>query len=413
MKITAKLLWAGLVIILLMFPTLSALAQVSGTVELVGQVEAMTLDTITVNGQVISITGAELNTPIAVGNVVKVEGSLELDGSISAREVGAAEDGVLVDEAELIGTLESFDGTTAIVNGQAIDVSGAEIKAGFVVGEQVKIHAMAVAANTWVAREAEPFVSNDDDTNDDNQTPGDEFELTGTLDEVGDGFIVISGQTIIVTDAEIKDMLVVGVLVKVHVRSDGDSLVAREVENATPSNDNQNANDNENTNANNNTNVNLNVNSNQNANNNTNNNANDNAQRGEPSVSAQEATTIVTGVFPNTTITELELDTRFGGTLVWEVKTSHGIELIIDATSGAILVIDRNDNGNRNDNNNNGNGNTNSNDNDDNDNGNSNSNDNDDNDNDDNSGMGSDDDDNSGMGSDDDDNSGMGSDDDD
>jgi hypothetical protein len=53
----------------------------------------------------------------------------------------------------------------------------------------------------------------------------DEIEIVGTLQQIGDGFIVVSGQRIGVIGAEIKNPLVVGALVN-------GQLVAREVENA-------------------------------------------------------------------------------------------------------------------------------------------------------------------------------------
>ena len=145
--------------------------------------------------------------------------------------------------------------------------------------------------------------------------------------------------------------------------------------------------------------------------------------------SVTEASDLVLEIYPNTTIVSARQVTRFGDRLVWEIITSHGIEVAIDVGCGHILTIERDDdsesttsptnsneggisntniNGsssssNINDNNNTSSGsssdfNTNDNSDDGND------NDNNSNDNDDNSGMGSDDgaDDNSGMGSDDD-----------
>jgi uncharacterized membrane protein YkoI len=286
-----------------------------------------------------------------------------------------------------------------VVNGQTIDVTAAEIEAGIVVGQTVKVHATATGANTWQAREVEVLQPS-------NATPpqapvGGEFEVTGTLESIGSGFIVVSGQTISITSAEIKDPLLLGTLVKVHVTVVNGQLTAREIENADTDDDNENANTNANENVNSNDN-----NTNENLNGNENANTNDNTS-GSAAVSAQQAIDIVLQVYPNTTIRSIELTTRFGGTLVWEIKIGNRIELNIDATTGAILTIDRpgdDDNQNANANQN---GNDNNDDNggmgsDDNGNQNDNGNDNnDDNGGDDNGGMGSDDgggDDNGGMG---------------
>lgn len=421
---------------LLLISTLSALAQTDDSVELVGIIEDMTSTTITINQQVVDISGAELNVPLELGSLIKIEGNLSTSGEITAREVDAPDEGAQAGESELTGILESFDGSTMVINGQVVDVSTAEVKAGIVVGELVKVHVTANDDGTWQAREAEPATApvQDDPTTDDN-SPNDntddglqsgEFEIVGTLDEIGDGFVVVSGQTIDVTNAEIKNLLVTGVLVKVHLSNVDGSFVAREIENHVASDDSSVGNDN--TNANDNTNSNANTNSNTNANANA--NANSNTAT-TTAVSIEDVSATVLSIYPNTTITEIELDDDFGDKLVWKVETSHGIELKIDAQTGVILTIERdgNDNTNSNANSNtnstnanvddNGGSNNNSNNagnnNNGNSNNNSNSNDNND-DNDNNSGMGSDDDDdNSGMGSDDDDddNSGMGSDDDD
>lgn len=390
MKWQISFLVVSLVVMLLL--TVPAFAQTTAEVELVGVVEAMTLDTITVNGLLVDVSTAEINTPIEVDVLVRVEGTLNVDGTITARQINPVADGIQPGEAELIGVLESFDDTTMVINGLSIDVSSAEIDPVIAVGDMVRVHATADSTGVWVAREVALFTPDPDVTAGD-PTPVGEFEITGTLEEIGDGFIVVAGQTITTTDAEIHDTLVVGVLVKAHVQLVDNVLVAREVENViggtdAPVNDNANGN----------TNVNDNEDDDHNGNTNDNDdgdqNANDNANV-DTAVSAQDAIDIVLAIYPNTTIVEIRLDSRFGGALVWDIRTSHGLEITIDAQSGIILTIERHDddfdNGNFNDNSNEGNTNINAN---------SNSNGND---NSDDSGMGSDDDtDDSGMGSDDD-----------
>jgi len=394
--------------ILLLLSTIPSLAQTTDNVELIGIIESMTSTTITVNQQIINLTGAELNVPLEIGSLVKIEGNLSEAGEITAREVNAPDENAQAGEAELVGILESYDGSTMVINGQVVDVATAEVKVGIVIGELVKVHVTANNDGTWQAREAEPTaVPTQDDSTDDNSDDGlraGEFEIVGTLDEIGDGFVVISGQVIDVSTAEIKNLLVTGVLVKVHLQTVDGVLVAREIENEMGSDDNTNDNSNTNTND-----------------NSSNTNVNDNTSA-DTAVSIDDAISAVLSIYPNTTITEIELDDDFGDTQVWKIETSHGIEVKIDAQTGVILTIERDDNNNNNGNTNanDNSANTNSNDNvdsnnnsnsdDDNSNNNSNSNDNDDDDDDDNSGMGSDDDDDD---DDDDDNSGMGSDDDD
>ncbi|MCA9914620.1 MAG: PepSY domain-containing protein [Anaerolineae bacterium] len=340
----------------LLFVALPVFAQTAGAVELVGVVEAMTLDTITINGQTIVITGAEINTALEVGAVVSVEGTLNPDGSISARQVNPVAAGVQPGEAELIGVLEHFDSTAMVVNGIAFDVSGAELGTGLAVGQMVKVHATWTDSG-WVAREVQLYTPAED-------APGmsGEFEMTGTLEAIGDGSITVAGQTIMTAGAEIKNMLVIGGRVKVHFSLVNGVMVAREVENATASSTtNDNMDDNSNTNDN--------ANSNDNASSDdSNSNANDN-QAGSPQMSAQQAIDIVLAIYPNTSIVEIKLDDKFGGILVWEIKTSHGLELNINAQTGVILTIDNyqssddsNTNYNSNDNADDGSSNTNTND---------------------------------------------------
>lgn len=430
--------------VLFVLSSILTLAQTDDSVELVGIIEEMTATTITVNQQVIDISGAELNIPLEIGSLVKIQGSLSTIGEITVREINAPDEGTQAGEAEITGVLESFDGTTMVINGQVVDASVAEIKAGIVVGELVKVHVTANVDGTWQAREAEPIIASvEDNSTDDNSTdtngmqPG-EFEIIGTLEEIGDGFVVVSGQRVDISNAELKNMLVTGVLVKVHLQEVDGVLVAREIENSVEDdvsdNDNANSNDNTNDNTSNTNTANDNVaNTNTTNDNNDDDNANSNTNNGtsvDTAVSIDDAITTVLSIYPNTTITEIELDDDFGDKHVWKIDTSHGIELKIDAQTGIILTIERdgnsNSNGNFNSNSNSANGNfddnggsnnnSNSNvNNNNNNNRNNNSNDNDDNDNSDRD-SDDDDDDNSGMGSDDDDdddNSGMGSDDDD
>jgi hypothetical protein len=61
---------------------------------------------------------------------------------------------------------------------------------------------------------------------------------------------------------------------------------------------------------------------------------------GEPRTS-QDAVNAVLAIYPNTTVASVRETTKFGGTQVWEVKTSHNITVNIDVACGIILSIDR------------------------------------------------------------------------
>ncbi len=86
-----RLVWAALLMALVALTTLAvvvpaALAQdAPGEVEVVGTIEAIEGGTlITVNNLRIQTAGAEIKTAIVVGAAVKVEGTLQADGTIRA-----------------------------------------------------------------------------------------------------------------------------------------------------------------------------------------------------------------------------------------------------------------------------------------------------------------------------------------
>jgi uncharacterized membrane protein YkoI len=327
------------------------------TVELVGMIEAMSLNSITVNQQEVNTTQAEINVPLALTALVKVEGTLNEDGSITARQVNPAPAGAQPGEAELVGALESISGGVWVVNGQTIDVSAAQVTGTPAVGQRVRLHVLATGVNTWSAREAE-IVPIDPAAPAPTPIAG-EFEIVGTLQSISGRTLVVSGQSIDFISAEINDPLVIGTLVKVHVSQVNGVLVAREIELAQSDDAEDNGNANANV-------------SDDNGNANTsddNSNANSNDDNANTSANvaftAEQAIAEVLRVYPNAQIRSIELTTRFGGTVVWEIKIAGRIELIIDAQTGAILTIDRpgggsgNSNGNSNNAGGSGNGNSN------------------------------------------------------
>lgn len=130
-----------------------------GEIEIVGVVDAVTATSITLNGQVIDISTAELNDTIAVGAVVKIHLSVAADGTFVAREVELAvgDDG----ELEMFGTVQALTATTVTINGQVIDISLAEMKDALAVGSFVKVHFSMAADGTLVAREVELALGDD------------------------------------------------------------------------------------------------------------------------------------------------------------------------------------------------------------------------------------------------------------
>lgn len=68
----------------------------------------------------------------------------------------------------------------------------------------------------------------------------------------------------------------------------------------------------------------------------------------------QDAVNRVLEIYPNAGVKSVFQQTKFGGKLVWEVQTTHGVEVNIDVACGVILTIEQggndNENGNTNDN---------------------------------------------------------------
>ncbi len=209
-------------------------------VEIVGAIQAVeNQTTLTINNLTVDASQAETTLVLEIGLVVKVEGELQADGTILAREIKLPDQGIMADEMELVGMLNSLDPATAVVGGLTFDVTGAEIEADLAVGDLVEVHAMQAEGGAWIAREIKRFVSESTSGTGDESAEGEmeaeDFEIVGTLEELGAGYVVVSGQTISTEGAEMQDPLVVGALVKVEGNFAGDALVATEVKPAVAS----------------------------------------------------------------------------------------------------------------------------------------------------------------------------------
>jgi hypothetical protein len=193
----------------------------------------------------------------------------------------AQEDTSTIDplRVELIGTVDGFDGTTLAIGGFSFDVTGVEIDSALTAGSHVELTITLSDTGEWVVTEVQVDdgnvddnidagndddqgddngdVGNDDDQGDDNSDANDDdsdvgnednedadndndaddngsdddedTRIIGTVEALGNGFIIIGGQTIDTTDAEIEDPLVVGSLVEVEVLFSNGQWVASEV----------------------------------------------------------------------------------------------------------------------------------------------------------------------------------------
>ncbi|HYO88855.1 MAG TPA: DUF5666 domain-containing protein [Candidatus Limnocylindrales bacterium] len=204
------------------------------TIELVGLVTAVTPTTITVNGLVIDISTAVTTQLPVLGAAVKVEGSLDPAGVVLAREIRAVDllgRGLQPGEIELVGPLTAMTARTLTIAGFEMDTTSAEIYAGVGLGALVKVHATLNEQGNWIVREAE--AASPEDVAAFRARGSGEFEITGTLTAIGDGFIVVNGRQINTVNAEIHGVLVPGALVKVHLSLVNGAWIAREAELAT------------------------------------------------------------------------------------------------------------------------------------------------------------------------------------
>lgn len=264
------LLVALVAIFTVFFGTTVIKAQEPATVvEITGAIQAMDTQSITINGQLIQITAAEIKTSLELNKVVKVQGLFQ-SGQIIAREVSlpsADDDSPLPGEVEIVGLLSAYDGTSMLVGAFQINVATAQIQAGIQVGNIVKVHASLSATGEWIAREVEAelgSVTSDDNSNDDNSndnsaddngnddnsndnsvnfTSG-EFEIVGTLDALSGDSATVAGLTFSLTGAEIKGTLIIGITVKVHASMVNGIVVAREIESYVPGQDDNGNDDN-------------------------------------------------------------------------------------------------------------------------------------------------------------------------
>ncbi|MBL8093896.1 MAG: hypothetical protein JNL73_06970 [Anaerolineales bacterium] len=156
----------------------------AGETEFYGTVSSINGNVYVVNGLTVVVNG-EVKGPIVVGDLVKVHGVTQPDGSVLAREIERA-DGTRTPnstqragETEFYGTVSSISGNVFVVNGLTVVVNG-EIKGAIVVGDQVKVHGVTQPDGSVLAREIERADGDDDnsgrggddDGNDDNSGNG-------------------------------------------------------------------------------------------------------------------------------------------------------------------------------------------------------------------------------------------------
>lgn len=215
---------------------------VGGEIEFNGTVESIAGADWTIGGVAVLVApGTEINGAPGLGDVVKVHGLLQSDGSVLAFEIddspapGATPQ---AGETEFAGTVESITGDVWTIGGQAVMVGGStEIKGSPSVGDAVKVHGLLQSDGSIMAREIEKLGADDSQ-----QENGQETEFTGVVASIAGGVWSVGGRAVGVNGStEIKGSPAVGDTVKVHAIAQPDgSLLAREIEKAGADGESQN-----------------------------------------------------------------------------------------------------------------------------------------------------------------------------
>jgi hypothetical protein len=155
-------------------PTNTPTAPSQAKIEFVGQVTAMNNGEWTVAGFRVTVTAqTEIKGNPQVGSTVKVEGRLQADGSVLAREIEAlpavTRTPIAGHEVEFTGTLTAINGQVWTVNGVRVTVTAqTEIKGNPQVGSTVKVEGRLQADGSVLAREIKKAKGDDDDDRNDN-----------------------------------------------------------------------------------------------------------------------------------------------------------------------------------------------------------------------------------------------------
>ena len=170
--------------------------QSEGKPESTGKVQAINLQTLTINGRQMVISDTtEVKAQLQVGDLVKVHAVQQEDGSLMVSEVELAQgnDEVSTEneqgETEFFGVVEAIGDGSWIIDGKTVTVTDTtEIKDTIQVGDLVKVHAWVNDGGTFTAREIEladddvaDDIDDDDDVDDDDD--GDHEDDDGPDDD--------------------------------------------------------------------------------------------------------------------------------------------------------------------------------------------------------------------------------------
>lgn len=200
------------------------------TLEVKGLIEAFDGTRLTVGGQTYDISSALVDDDalLEIGAPIEIK-LVQRDGAWVVTSVDDEDTPVGDDAAgELNGILEAADGTILIISGVQVDITGAIFEDALVIGMPVEAYVLEDDDGIWDATRIE------DDTNDDlsDDELDEDFELVGMVDDVGDDYIVVNGETVQLDDdaTDDDDDYEVGDRVAIEVGTVDGELVAFEIE---------------------------------------------------------------------------------------------------------------------------------------------------------------------------------------
>ncbi len=107
---------------------------------------------------------------------------------------------------EFYGTIQSANSTAIVINGQIVDVRGAQINVPLTVGMGARVQATVLSDGSLLARQVDPLSAG--------LIPG-IVEINGTVTNFILPILTISGQTIDITGAEVSGSITIGQIVRV------------------------------------------------------------------------------------------------------------------------------------------------------------------------------------------------------
>lgn len=180
------------------------LSEEEGTeIEFYGMIESVAEGGYVINGLTVNTDeSTEIKGDLAVGDLVKVEGWLNADGTVLAHEIKPAfaptgrpddkdkgDDDQDEDEIKMIGSVESISDTLWIVAGTGFLVDDStKIEGDPAIGDTVKIEATIQADGTYLAKEIE-LENHDEDSDDrDSDDDGDDDDQNDHDDDDEDDY---------------------------------------------------------------------------------------------------------------------------------------------------------------------------------------------------------------------------------